>query len=286
MIREKIIEILEKKGIISWSRRKDDDSLRIKKKNQPDVFYAFCKYYASFLKYVDNMLQKISNESDLQSAFEEYLAQSMHLKQDNKLFTNAHKSTDRDFGMAYPDIVKSEGEKLSVKLHNVCDVQPLNVNDILDEIKQYQDKTSRYKYSYFFPKQWGFPFANYYKNRTYTVVCHNGKNQLMSALYIENLKKSIEWISDKYDYKKSEMIYKWLNDEDEFYKQFQPLYLNSLFYVDKTKISKLDWARFIVLLDANRDARNAFVHSSGNGKDVILSELERIKKIVKIVDIK
>ncbi len=285
LLREKIIEILEKKGIISWKKR-DDGSLRIDKKNQPTVFYAFCKYYASFLKYVYTMLQKIYNEADLWSAFEEYLTTSMQLNQAKKPFTNVHWSIDKDFGMAYPDIVKSEGEKLSVKIHNVCDVQPLNVNDILDEIKHYQDKTSRYKYSYFFSEPWGFPFANYFNNRSYTVVYHNGRKQLMSALYIENLEKLIEWLSAKSDDKKSETIYKWLNDEDEFYKQFQPLYLKSLFYVDKTKISKLDWAKLIILLDANRDARNAFVHSSRNGKNVILSELERIKKIVEIVDIK
>ena len=197
-----------------------------------------------------------------------------------------HWTIDKDFEMAYPDIVKSEGEKLSVKINNVCDVQPLNVNDIINEINKYQNKISRYKYSYFFSEPWGFPFANYFKNRSYTVVYHDGRKQLMSALYIEKLKNLIENLSCKSDAEKSETIYKLLNDEDEFYRKFQPLYLNSLFYVDRTRISKLNWAKLIILLDANRDARNAFVHSSGNGKDVILSELERIKKIVEILNIK
>lgn len=285
LIRENIVDILEKKGIISWPKRKDG-SYRTDKKNQPVVFYAFCKYYASFLKYVDKMIKEIADSDDLPSAFDRYLNQSMILQKSHRRLTNTHWTIDKEFKLAYPDIFREEDECLSIDLTEICGRKPLSVDAIRERINQYQESIQKYQDSYFNPACWGFPFANYYKNRTYSVVYYKGEDRLLADLYIESLEKSIEWVSSKSESARRSTIDEWLNNEDVFLKQFRPLDLRSPFEISKTKISQLDCSRLFVLLDANRDARNAFVHSSGSGMNVILSELERLNKIIDIVDIK
>jgi hypothetical protein len=285
LIRENIVDILEKKGIISWSKR-DDGSYRTNKKDQPVVFYAFCKYYASFLKYVDKMIKEIADSGDLQSDFYSYLYQSKILKKSQRRFANTHWSIDKDFRMAYPDIVCKEEEYLSHDLTEICSRKPLSVEAVRERIDQYQETIQKYQNSYFKPTCWGFPFANYYKNRTCSVVHYRGEDRLLADLYIESLEKSIEWVSTKSTSVRRSTIDDWLNNEDVFLMQFRPLDLRSPFKISKSKISQLDCSRLLVLLDANRDARNAFVHSSGSGMNVILSELERINKIIDIVGIK
>lgn len=278
-IKEHGLEMIIKKGIISWKSSKYSEGDKKKK-----AFDAYASYYHSYIVFIQKMIKELdfSNREQLKADFKTYCEKHYALKPLPYISAagtiNINYLIENEFSYCCRDHQKKLEDAL------IDEIVSCNGNRtaILDAVKKYQNVRTCYIGAYLGrksnEKEWGgkkaknrkkpptsFPFANSFGSYTFTNV-YGCKENDKAVWYDQEYKKALRIaIARFYNASDEVRMRSYVAVKDNIINQsrvFSPVVFPGLFTVDEEFVDS--FGRYILLMDNLRIGRNMFTHEGEN----------------------
>lgn len=247
-IKEHGLDLLMKKGIIKWQSNFYEKSEQIK-----NAFYAYARYYRSYLDFIHDMLMTLDITSD--ELFDNYLAyteEKYELILPQKPKGNVAPAIEKEFDKKYSCLTKQMKNELltSIKEH---------VNDadeIIKIVDNYIYKRKCYISAYQNGGRGGFPFANILNGWSYSRMCGN---KWYSDQYKKSLDNQMYQVCKLQPDERVSFKENVVNDIKTLANAYPPVLCDELFTVNSD--FELSFGEKILLMDSIRLGRNLFTHA-------------------------
>lgn len=263
IIRENIFEILQEKRILIWKA-----TFIRGIKNQQTAFFAYISYYASYIKFVKELLKHLNDNADKPEAvfrnlYIKYIEEKTTLTMSSREHTNVNVNafTEREFNEVNAELV---AEQNSLRNADIAALANSNAQSVELISRAYDSKIRQYMDTYY---STGFPFANWYGKRSYTNCGYkwiNGvkETQWINRIYLQSLKRALNKLAKMPVDERKNKLALMIADENEILNYFSPVCIDSLFVLNGRSFK--EFGPIMISINEIRLIRNEFIHDKNS----------------------
>ncbi len=250
-VKEHGLDLLMEKGIITWRHNFYKNSAQIK-----NAFYAYARYYRSYLDFTHDMLMTLNITSD--KLFDDYLA---YTKEKYKLILpqkpkgNVAPAIEKEFDNKYSCLTKQMKDELLIRIGEHVN----DANEIIEIVDKYIYRRKCYISAYQNGGRGGFPFANILNGWSYSRMCDN---KWYSDQYKKSLSNKMDLVCMLKPDERASFKENVVNDIKALATAYPPVLCDGLFTVRSG--SESSFGEKILLMDSIRLGRNLFTHEGEN----------------------